>query len=111
MKKKPIDLMLLYFGERNDICGNCCNLISVRYNDRKVRKCLAYGGLHSSKADWAKRWPACGLFGKVIRQSVVSNTAKSMFFRIGIVKDDDCKGQIGIFEDMAEQLGGTGDAI
>ena len=90
MKQKPIELMHCYFGEKGgmDCCGTCCNLRVYQYNTKKVRKCVAYGGLHSSRADWAKKWSACGLYGKPVPQQMVSDTAKQIFARIGVRKDD-----------------------
>ena len=100
MKQKPIELMHYYFGEKNgmDCCGTCCNLRVYQYNSKKVRKCIAYGGLHSTKADWAKRWSACGLYGKPVQQQMVSDTAKQIFARIGIAKEDNSpiEGQISM---------------
>lgn len=101
MKQKPIDMMRLYFGEKNERCGTCCNLQEWNYNAKKVRKCIAYGGLHSQKADWAKRWPACGLYGKVVQEQMVSDTEKQRFARQGIRCDSDRRqvdGQIGMEE-------------
>ena len=66
-----------------------CSIMTVECCDsKKVRKCIAYGGLHSQKADWAKRWPACGLYGKAVPQQMISDTAKQIFSRIGIRYDD-----------------------
>ena len=88
MKQKPIELMHYFFGKSKEgACGTCCNLREVQYNDRRFRKCVAYGGFHSSKADWAKRWPACGLYGKPVYTQMVSNVAKQTFSRIGIHHD------------------------
>lgn len=53
---------------------------------KRVRKCIAYGGLHSSKADWAKCWTACGLYGKPVHGQMVSDTAKAIFSRIGVAQ-------------------------
>ena len=80
---KPIDLMHHKFGSGcgANKCGTCCNIRGYIYGNHSVRKCLAYGGLHSSKADWAKKWTACGLYGKKITRQMVSDTEKSMFFR------------------------------
>ena len=69
-------------------CGTCCNLRQYQYNAKKVRKCIAYGGLHSSKADWALRWSACGLYGKPVPHQMISDTAKRIFAKIGVCKDD-----------------------
>lgn len=88
MKQKPIELMHYFFGKSKEgACDTCCNLREVQYNDRRFRKCVAYGGFHSSKADWAKRWPACGLYGKPVYTQMVSNVAKQTFSRIGIRHD------------------------
>lgn len=88
-KSKPVDLMRSYFGESKEMCGTCCNCAEYQYGKKTVRKCLAYGGLHSSKADWAKRWPACGLHGKEIRKQMVSDTAKAIFSKIGVKAQND----------------------
>lgn len=99
MKQKPIELMHYSFGtSAGNQCGSCCNLKEYQYNSKRVRKCIAYGGLHSTKADWAKRWPACGLYGTPVTYQVVSDTAKRTFARIGICKDESgpIEGQIGL---------------
>lgn len=94
-KQKPIELMRCYFGTSDgNTCGNCCNMRTVQYNSRRLRKCVAYGGFHSSKADWVKRWPACGLYGKLVSQQMVSDTAKQIFSRIGIRKEQEIDSQI-----------------
>ncbi len=101
MKQKPIELMRYYFGESvGNTCGTCCNIRTVQYNSKRLRKCVAYGGFHSSKADWAKSWPACGLYGKPVPQQMVSDTAKQIFSRIGARKDDSrlIEGQILLCE-------------
>ena len=57
-KQKPIELMHCYYDTSDgNTCGTCCNLREFRYNSKRLRKCIAYGGLHSSKADWANRCP------------------------------------------------------
>lgn len=82
MSIKPIDMMHFRFGKKpGKKCGDCPNLFEAYYGDRKVRKCKAYGGLHSSKADWALKWEACGLFGTMICGPVVTNGEKSVFMR------------------------------
>lgn len=70
---KPIELMHVYFGENKNTCGTCCNLVEVIRGKKKLRKCKAYGGFHSSKADWAKKWVACGLYGEHVPQPIVSD--------------------------------------
>ena len=79
---RAIDLMHRRFGRsEGKTCGECPNIREYSYGNHNVRKCLPYGGLHSSKADWAKRWPACGLFGHEETRQVVSDGEKSRFFR------------------------------
>lgn len=84
---KPIELMHVYFGENKNTCGTCCNLVEVIRGKKKLRKCKAYGGFHSSKADWAKKWVACGLYGEHVPQPMVSDTAKQIFYRVGITQE------------------------
>ena len=82
MSVKPIEMMHARFGKKpGKRCGDCPCLFEAYYGDRKVRKCRAYGGLHSSKADWALKWDACGLFGPETRGPVVTNVEKSVFMR------------------------------
>ena len=80
---KPIDLMHHKFGMGCGVnkCGTCCNIRGYIYGGHSVRKCLAYGGLHSSKADWAKKWMACGLYGKNVTRQMVGDNEKTMFFK------------------------------
>ena len=97
---KPIDLMHHKFGMGCGVnkCGTCCNIREYVYGNHSVRKCLAYGGLHSSKADWAKKWTACGLYGKNVTRQMVGDTEKSIFFRGVKHKETDMPidGQIGL---------------
>lgn len=97
---KPIDLMHHKFGMGCGVkkCGTCCNIRGYIYGDHSVRKCLAYGGLHSSKADWAKKWTACGLYGKNVTRQMVGDTEKAMFFKGVKHKETDMPidGQIGL---------------
>ena len=97
---KPIDMMHARFGEKpGKKCGDCPNLIVAYYGNRKVRKCRAYGGLHSSKADWALKWEACGLFGAVALGQFVSDTEKSVFMRNRkIIETGEMQGQIKMEE-------------
>jgi len=62
---RKIELMHQIFGEYGShLCGECNNLIEGKYRDRTLRKCQIYGLTHSEATDWAKRWPACGMFNK-----------------------------------------------
>ena len=95
---KPIDMMHAWFGTMpSKKCGDCPSLFEAYYGDRKVRKCRAYGGLHSSKADWALKWEACGLFGRFTRGPVMTNGQKSEFMRREkIIEQGEIPGQIGM---------------
>lgn len=82
MAAKPIEMMHARFGKApGEKCKDCPSLFEAYYGDRKVRKCRAYGGFHSSKADWALKWDACGLFGTMVSGPVVTNAEKSVFMR------------------------------
>lgn len=98
MSIKPIDMMHFRFGKKpGKKCGDCPNLFEDYYGDRKVRKCRAYGGLHSRKADWALKWKACGLFGKEMRRQMVSNGEKSVFMKKRkIIDQGEVPGQMGM---------------
>ena len=95
---KPVDMMHSLFGVKpGKRCGDCPSLFEAYYGNRKVRKCRAYGGLHSSKADWAIKWEACGLFGRLARGPVVTNAEKSLFMRKKkIIERGEIDGQIGM---------------
>lgn len=61
---RKIELMHRLFGQREGhICGECPHLRERRY-DKVYRKCAVYGISASEATDWAKRWPACGMFGR-----------------------------------------------
>ena len=98
MSVKPIEMMHARFGKKaGKRCGDCPCLLEAYYGDRKVRKCRAYGGLHSSKADWALKWDACGLFGTTTRGPVVTNVEKSVFMMNRKNTDrEEVDGQIGM---------------
>lgn len=98
MKLSPIDLMHARFGRKpGKKCGDCPNMIEAYYGDRKVRKCRVYGGMHSSKADWALKRDACGLFDAVALRQLVSDGEKSVFMRNGEINDlEEVPGQIGM---------------
>ena len=63
MVKKKIDAMRAEYGSAAGFCRDCRNFVSVRYHDRILRKCAAYGITHSEASDWAGKWLACGLYG------------------------------------------------
>ena len=100
MKCKPIDLMHYFFDKKGgmECCATCCNLKVYQYGSKSVRKCIAYGGLHSSKADWAKYWSACGLYSTPVTKQMVSDVAKRKFARIRNRINTPADGQIGHVE-------------
>lgn len=62
---RKMELMHREFGTtEGKTCGNCSNFVSGKYRDRILRKCTVYGLTHSEASDWAKRWQACGMYGK-----------------------------------------------
>lgn len=55
-------LMYRQFGHCDGhTCGECSNLIEGSWSHKK---CRIYGSTSSEASDWAKRWPACGMFNK-----------------------------------------------
>lgn len=102
MKCKPIDLMHHYFGKKGgmECCATCCNLKVYQRGLKSVRKCVAYGGLHSSKADWAKYWSACGLYSALVTEQMVSDVTKRKFARIRNTINMPADGQIGHAETL-----------
>lgn len=47
-------------------CVNCQNFCIHATTSRTRYKCMAYGVSASAATDWAKRWIACGLYGKTL---------------------------------------------
>lgn len=45
-------------------CADCPNLCIHATTSHTRYKCMAYGVSFSSVTDWAKKWAACGLYGK-----------------------------------------------
>lgn len=63
MAIRKIDLMHRLFERRDDArCGDCQNLITVDVHGRTLRKCTVYGDTSSAASDWAKYYPACGMY-------------------------------------------------
>ena len=45
-------------------CAGCPSLLCREFRSgRRVYKCKAYGDSCAESTDWAKSWPACGLYG------------------------------------------------
>ena len=83
-KPKPIEYMHYRYGIATgmNLCCECCNFVTIKAGGKTFRKCRAYGVTCSNRSDWAKKWSACGLFGKQIDHQIVSDTAKRMFARL-----------------------------
>lgn len=47
-------------------CADCSNLCIYVTSSHTQYKCMAYGASASAATDWAKRWTACGLYGKTL---------------------------------------------
>jgi hypothetical protein len=45
-------------------CANCQNFRIYATKSHMLYKCMAYGVSASAATDWAKKWTACGLYGK-----------------------------------------------
>lgn len=59
-----IRLMHKYFGTSPSRCGECSNLSRSCCGRRTLYKCKVYGDTSSEATDWAKSWPACGMFNR-----------------------------------------------
>ncbi len=53
-----------YGKDHTHKCVDCPNLCIYATSSYTRHKCKAYGDSCSSATDWAKRWTACGLYGK-----------------------------------------------
>lgn len=64
---RKITAMHREYGENTaHRCMNCQNFCIHATTSRTRYKCMAYGMSASAATDWAKRWTACGLYGKPI---------------------------------------------
>lgn len=77
-------------------CVNCQNFRIYATKSRMLYKCMAYGVSASAATDWAKRWTACGLYGKPIAADHVP-----LIKRITSTKRQEkpLDGQIGFLEE------------
>lgn len=65
MAYRKIDAMHREYGQdAAHRCADCPNLCIYATSSYTRHKCKAYGDSCSSATDWAKRWTACGLYGK-----------------------------------------------
>lgn len=64
MTARKIDAMHREYGtDCAHKCADCSNLC-IHMTSKKRYKCEAYGESSSAATDWAKKWAACGLYGK-----------------------------------------------
>ena len=65
------EVMYSLHGESpGNTCASCCNLYRREYTKRYY-KCEAYGDGCSTATDWAKSYPACGLWGKPFNRNTM----------------------------------------
>lgn len=76
-------------------CEDCPNLRADKAS-RARYKCMAYGASAFAATDWAKRWTACGLYGKTLAIDCVP-----LIKRLTRTKKQEkpLDGQIGFFEE------------
>lgn len=66
MADRKIAAMHKVYGKAHGYkCGGCPNLCGYTAS-RTWYKCLAYGNSASEATDWARSWPACGLYGQPV---------------------------------------------
>lgn len=77
-------------------CANCQNFCIHATMSHTRYKCMAYGVSASEATDWAKRWTACGLYGKTLAIDCVP-----LIKRITSTKRQEkpLDGQIGFLEE------------
>lgn len=64
MANRKIDAMHREYGtDCAHKCADCPNLC-IHMTSKRRYKCEAYGESSSAATDWAKKWAACGLYGK-----------------------------------------------
>ena len=77
MAIRKIHLMHKFFGLcEGHACRECSNLVEEPYHGKMYRKCKVYGLTNSEASDWAKRWPACGMFNKTYKGRMVIEAVK-----------------------------------
>ena len=63
MPDRKIAAMHKEYGKAHGYkCGDCPWLYIVQCHGKSWCKCKAYGISASEATDWAKKWPACGLY-------------------------------------------------
>lgn len=101
MTDRKIAAMHKVFGKSpGRICDGCPALLCKHGHGRRYYKCYCYGDSASAATDWAKSWPACGLWGKAIQKGHVA-----LIERLKHAKRPDNEpvdGQISMYEGGAE---------
>ena len=78
-------------------CANCQNFCIYATKSHMLYKCMAYGVSASAATDWAKKWTACGLYGKPIAEDHVplirrlprtKQTVKPLDGQMGFLEED-----------------------
>lgn len=63
MADRKIAAMHKEYGKAHGYkCDGCPSLVCHEGHTRRYYKCKAYGDSMSEATDWARSWPACGLY-------------------------------------------------
>lgn len=73
MADRKIAAMHKEYGKAYGLkCVGCTLLLCREFRSgRRVYKCKAYGDSCADSTDWAKSWPACGLYGQLLPEGHV----------------------------------------
>lgn len=95
---RKLPLMHQRFGRCDGrTCGECSNLVEGKYHDKVLRKCRVYGMTHSEASDWAKSWPACGMFNQVYRGGPIMALVRHSSCKPAAVEEP-IEGQLSLME-------------
>ena len=101
MNARKIAAMHQVFGKSpGHICTDCPALLCKEGHGRRYYKCYCYGDSASTATDWAKSWPACGLWGQAIRRGHVALINRLKHDKRA--NDKPIEGQISMFEEVSE---------
>lgn len=97
MADRKITAMHRVYGQDDaHKCAGCPNLCIYVTPSHTLYKCMAYGVSASAATDWAKRWAACGLYGKPLAADHVPLIKRLKPARR---QEEPLDGQIGFFEE------------
>lgn len=94
--RKIADMHRKYGKNTAHRCADCPNLCIYATSSYTRHKCNAYGDSCSSATDWAKKWAACGLYGKTLEADhvpLIKQLTKTK------QQEKPIDGQIGFFEE------------